>query len=191
MKSRQLLALLALSIAAIGLPHLGPAVTVNPVPPDPDDFDGLLHGAAFSYAEGNMLAASNSVHRALALQPGHPQAEALRKLIEETPPEQQQQEDQQQEEDQQDSEDQRQEGSDEEQPQAQPAPDESEQQPPEEQPSEERQQQETSAETEPAEPAQLTPEEARMLLDSLRQLDKVFPMRPPQMGRMPAVRRDW
>ena len=185
-------------IALLGLPAPGLAVSISPGPGDSAGFDELLHGAAFSYAEGDMLTASNSVHRALALQPGHAQAEALRELIEQTPPEEskqqeeQKQERQQQQPDQSGKEDEQQKQQDQEQPAQQqgeePKPQE-EQAAPEPQPGQEEDA--TTADAEPREPGQLTPEEARMLLDSLRQLDKVLPIRPPEQRNLPAVRKDW
>ena len=78
----------------------------------------------------------------------------------------------------------------EQQPQPQNAPQEQEQQQPAE-PQPDEQQQADPAEAEPKEPGQLTPEEARMLLDALRQLDMVLPIRPPETGRLPAVLKDW
>lgn len=183
--------------------------------PDPEldlGFDHQLHSAAYYFAEGDLKTASNAVHRALSIVPEDPQAEALRKLIEEM--NQQEQEQQQQEQDQKsDSEEdpanQEKSSQDQEQPQ------DKQEQPPDTQDQdgdqEQQQQQpqqpeapqpepnpETQPEADNEAPAQgqeqdrrMTPEEAKILLDALRQVDKMFPLVPNEERSYGNVFRDW
>ena len=180
--------------------------------PDPEldpGFNHQLHSAAYYFAEGDLKTASNAVHRALNIVPDDPQAEALRRLIEEMDQqEQEQQQEQDQESDaQEDTADQEQSSQDREKPQ-----DEQEQPPDTQDQDGDQEQQQPQQPEEPQPepnpeiqpqagdeaPAQgqeqdrrMTPEEAKILLDALRQVDKMFPLVPNEERSYGNVFRDW
>jgi outer membrane biosynthesis protein TonB len=172
-----------------------------PYRPDPEldlGFDYQLHAAAYYYAEGDLQTASNAVHRALNILPEDPQAEALRKLIEDqNQDEQDQQQDQDQNQDEQQKQDQNQQDQNQEQsesPNQEQNQQNEEQQQQENQP-EQQEQQEQASDQQPQqqkkEDQRMTPEEAKMLLDALRQADMMFPLAPSEDRSYGSVLRDW
>ena len=154
---------------------------------DTADIDAqYFHPAASLYIQGDSGGASNLVANGLSVFPDDAKLLRLKELLEqqqEQEQDQQNQDDQQQNDDQQQSEDQQQ--SDQQQDQDNQDQQES---PPEEQPPQEQE----SQPTEPQSAEQMTPEEARQLLDSMRQEEENKRLQlHPVLGAPVKVDKDW